>query len=105
MVPPLRKLRFMSTHLNIRSLLQKQDKAIFQKAKQHDNQVIRVWRHCGSTVTAKKIIRGYDTTYAFAKRKPPKNRLAGIHILAPEIKGFLITAYYKLWPSLHLVYY
>ena len=42
MVPPLWKLRFMSTHLNIRSLLQKQDKAIFQKAKQRDNQVIRV---------------------------------------------------------------
>ena len=35
-------------------------------------------------------------TYAVVKRKPKKFRLAGIHILAPEIKGFLITAYYKL---------
>ena len=36
------KLRFISTQLNIRSLLQKQDKAIFQKAKQHDNHPLKV---------------------------------------------------------------
>ena len=30
------------------------------------------------------------------KKAQKKNRLAGIHILAREIKGFLITAYYKL---------
>ena len=35
------KLRFISTQLNIRSLLQKQDKAIFQKAKQHDNHPLK----------------------------------------------------------------
>ena len=34
------KLRFISTQLNIRSLLQKQDKAIFQKAKRHDNHLL-----------------------------------------------------------------
>ena len=36
------KLRFISTQLNIRSLLQKQDKAILQKAKQHDNHPLKV---------------------------------------------------------------
>ena len=36
------KLRFISTQLNIRSLLQKQDKAIFQKGKQHDNHPLKV---------------------------------------------------------------
>ena len=36
------KLRFISKQLNIRSLLQKQDKAIFQKAKQHDNHPLKV---------------------------------------------------------------
>ena len=36
------KLRFISTQLNIRSLLQKQDKAIFQKAKQQDNHPLKV---------------------------------------------------------------
>ena len=37
------KLRFISTKLNIRrSVLQKQDKAIFQKAKQHDNHPLKV---------------------------------------------------------------
>ena len=37
------KLRFISTKLNIRrSVLQKQDKAIFQKAKQHDNHPMKV---------------------------------------------------------------
>ena len=35
------KLCFISTQLNIRSLLQKQDKAIFQKAKQHDNHPLK----------------------------------------------------------------
>ena len=34
------KLRFISTQLNIRSLPQKQDKAIFQKAKRHDNHLL-----------------------------------------------------------------
>ena len=36
------KLHFISTQLNIRSLLQKQEKAIFQKAKQDDNHPLRV---------------------------------------------------------------
>ena len=36
------KLCFISTQLNIRSLLQKQDKAIFQKAKQHENHPLKV---------------------------------------------------------------
>ena len=36
------KLRLISTQLNIRSLLQKQEKAIFQKAKQHDNHPLKV---------------------------------------------------------------
>ena len=36
------KLRFISTQLNIRSLLQKQDKAIFQKAKQRVNHPLKV---------------------------------------------------------------
>ena len=36
------KLRFISTQLNIRSLQQKQDKAIFQKAKQHNNPPLKV---------------------------------------------------------------
>ena len=36
------KLRFISKQLNIRSLLQKQDKAIFQKGKQHDNHPLKV---------------------------------------------------------------
>ena len=36
------KLRFISTQLNIRSLLQKQDKAVFQKVKQHDNHPLKV---------------------------------------------------------------
>ena len=36
------KLRFMSTQLNIRSLLQKQDKAIFKKVKQRDNHPLKV---------------------------------------------------------------
>ena len=35
-------LRFISTQLNIRSLPQKQDKAIFQKAKQHDDHPLKV---------------------------------------------------------------
>ena len=36
------KLRFISTQLNIRSLLQKQDKAIFKKVKQRDNHPLKV---------------------------------------------------------------
>ena len=36
------KLRFISTQLNIRSLPQKQDNAIFQKAKQHDDHPLKV---------------------------------------------------------------
>ena len=36
------KLRFISTQLNIRSLLQKQDKAIFKKVKQLDNHPLNV---------------------------------------------------------------
>ena len=35
------KLCSISTQLNIRSLPQKQDKAIFQKAKQHDNHPLK----------------------------------------------------------------
>ena len=36
------KLRFISTQLNIRSLLQKQDKAIFKKVEQRDNHPLKV---------------------------------------------------------------
>ena len=36
------KLRFIFTQLNIRSLLQKQDKAIFKKVKQRDNHPLKV---------------------------------------------------------------
>ena len=36
------KLRFISTQLNMRSLLQKQDKAIFKKVKQRDNHPLKV---------------------------------------------------------------
>ena len=36
------KLRFISTQLNLRSLPQKQDNAIFQKAKQHDDHPLKV---------------------------------------------------------------
>ena len=36
------RLHFISTQLNIRSLLQKQDKAIFKKVKQHDNHPLKV---------------------------------------------------------------
>ena len=35
-------LSFISTQLSIRSLLQKQDKVIFQKANQHDNHPLKV---------------------------------------------------------------
>ena len=42
MIKVLAAERFISTQLNIRSLLQKQDKAIFQKGKQHDNQPLKV---------------------------------------------------------------
>ena len=37
------KLRFISTQLNIRSLLQKQDKVIFEKVKQRDNHPLKVF--------------------------------------------------------------
>ena len=37
------KLRFISTQLNIRSLLQKQDKAIFEKVKQRDDHPLKVF--------------------------------------------------------------
>ena len=37
------KLRFISTPLNIRSLLQKQDKVIFEKVKQRDNHPLKVF--------------------------------------------------------------
>ena len=36
------KLRFISTQLNIKSLLQKQDKASFKKVKQRDNHPLKV---------------------------------------------------------------
>ena len=36
------KLHFISTQLNMRSLLQKQDKAIFKKVKQRDNHPLKV---------------------------------------------------------------
>ena len=36
------KLRFISIQLNIRSLLQKQDKAIFKKVNQRDNHPLKV---------------------------------------------------------------
>ena len=37
------KLRFISTQLNLRSLPQKQDKAIFEKVKQRDNHPLKVF--------------------------------------------------------------
>ena len=37
------KLCFISTRLNIRSLLQKRDKVVFKKVKQRDNHPLKVW--------------------------------------------------------------
>ena len=68
------KLRFTFTQLNIRSLLQKQDKAILKKVKQRDNQPLKVClpqeknnltynRRCKSCQKPKINIKRFKNTF------------------------------------------